>query len=49
MGEIEQFGRVAAGLSRQAGWRSAAARLAAAVLLLGVVAAIVFGVIQAIG
>jgi hypothetical protein len=35
-GELRQFGRFAAGLSRQHGWRLVAARLAAFAVLLGV-------------
>jgi hypothetical protein len=47
MGEIEQVGRLISGLSRQTGWRSAAARLVAAAVLLALVAAIVLGALRA--
>jgi hypothetical protein len=36
-GQLPQFGRFAAGLSRQHGWRLVVARLAAFAILLGVV------------
>ncbi len=45
MGELEQFRSFTAGLTRQAGWRRPAARIAAATVLLLIVAFIMAGIL----
>jgi hypothetical protein len=45
MGELEQFRRFTYGLTRRAGWRRTAARIAAVTMLLLVIAFIVAGIL----